>query len=105
VDTLDFHDPSPPPPPRHVAVRAVEAGVEVRWERVASDDLAGYRVYRARTPTGVYEPISELIPADADRVFVDAGADGLHYYRVRAVDVSGNESRPTEPRRVPGAGA
>jgi fibronectin type 3 domain-containing protein len=102
VDTLLFADPTPPPAPRHVSVERADTGVEVRWERVVSRDLAGYRVYRAVIPTGVYEPVSELIPADAERVFVDTDADGRHYYRVRAVDSSGNVSRPTEPRRAPG---
>jgi fibronectin type 3 domain-containing protein len=104
VDTLVFADPTPPPPPRHVSVVRTEAGVEVRWERVVSRDLAGYRVYRAVIPTGAYAPVSDMIAADAERVFVDTGADGRHYYRVRAVDRSGNVSRPTEPRRASGGG-
>lgn len=104
VDTLAFGDPTPPPPPRHVAVRVADEGVEVRWERVVSRDLAGYRVFRATVPTGVYEPVSGHIPAGDERVFVDADADGTHYYRVRAVDTSGNRSAPTDPRRPTGEG-
>ncbi len=105
VDTLDFGDPTPPPPPRHATVRITDAGVEVRWERVVSRDLAGYRVYRAVIPTGTYEPVSDLIAADAERIFVDPESDGTHYYRVRAIDTSGNRSSPTDPRRPSGEGS
>lgn len=105
LDTLGFADPTPPPAPRHVSVRRTDAGVEVRWERVVSRDLAGYRVYRSAIPTGVYEPVSALIPAEAQRRFVDRDGDGTAYYRVRAVDRSGNRSAPTDPRRAPGEGS
>ena len=94
----------PPASPNFVEVRVGAAGVEVRWERVASRDVRGYRVYRATLPTGVPESVSPLIPADSPLQYVDpAGSAGL-YYRVTAVNAAGEESKfsvPTRAERAP----
>ena len=98
----DFGDRTPPPSPGFVEARVGAAGVEVRWERVAAADLMGYRVYRALSPTGVLELVSPLVPAGAELVFTDAGGAAEHFYRIVAVDTSGNESEPTAPVRAGG---
>ncbi|HZH41486.1 MAG TPA: hypothetical protein VFD85_10760 [Gemmatimonadales bacterium] len=100
-DSVYFRDLVGPPPPRAAGARALARGVEIRWERVVSPELAGYHVYRATLPTGTYHrltrtPISLLVFTDS------TGRAGL-YYTVRAVDQSGNESRsspvaPVAPR-------
>lgn len=100
TDTLRFTRPSPPPPPRHIAVRVTAAGVRILWERVADPELAGYRVYRSAVPTGTYR----LVGATGAGVttFADTGAvarTARAYYDVRAVDTSGNESAPSRPVR------
>ena len=95
VDTITLVDPTPPPPPRRAAAEATAEGVTVRWERVVDPDLAGYRVYRASIPTGSFTAVSPLIPADGERVYVDPEGETGHYYTVRAVDTSGNTSRPS----------
>lgn len=97
VATLHFRRLAAPPSTRRVVARLVANGVALNWERVIDDELAGYRVYRATIPTGVYEPVSELIPHDRAREFIDHGGGPGHYYQVRAVDRSGNESRPSTP--------
>ncbi|MEO1480284.1 MAG: TolB protein, partial [Bacteroidota bacterium] len=63
------------------------------WEPVPAADLMGYRVERATTPSGVYAPAHQgLVP---ESMWTDpAGAVG-QWYRVVAVDTSGNESRPS----------
>jgi fibronectin type 3 domain-containing protein len=100
VATLHFKRLAAPPATRRVVAKLVADGVALNWERVIDDELAGYRVYRATIPTGVYEPISELIPHDRAREFIDHGGGPGHYYQVRAVDQSGNESRPSTPTRA-----
>ncbi len=100
---LQFRRFAAPPSSRRVVVRVVEGGVRVSWERVVDDELAGYRVYRADLPTGVYEPVSELITPDLPLEFTDQGGRLDHYYMVRAVDRSGNESRPSPAARAGGA--
>jgi fibronectin type 3 domain-containing protein len=93
----------PPPAPRHVSARVEQGGgVSVEWERVVDDELVGYRVYRATIPTGVYEPVSGLIPVGAPLSITDRDGAATHFYTVRAVDRSGNESRPSpavQPRQ------
>jgi fibronectin type 3 domain-containing protein len=90
TDSVTFRDFTPPPAPRAASARLVAGLVLVRWERVVSAELVGYRVYRSALPTGVFErltaaPVTVLSFADS------TGRAGL-FYAVRAVDRSGNES-------------
>lgn len=85
----------PPPAPRRAFAEASDDGVVVRWERVVDRELVGYRVYRAGLATGIYEPVSGLIAPDSEQMFTDSGGGPQHFYTVRAVDRSGNESRPS----------
>jgi fibronectin type 3 domain-containing protein len=90
-DTIRFSDDAPPPAPRFAAAaRSALGGMVVSWERVASADLAGYHVYRALLPTGRFERVT-VRPVEALE-FRDAGGTIEHWYSVRAVDQSGNES-------------
>jgi fibronectin type 3 domain-containing protein len=91
--TVAFADPTPPPAPRYAAAVVTSAGVEISWERVVADDLAGYHVYRALVPTGVFERITDL-PVLELRLS-DASGRAEHYYSIRAVDRSANESAPS----------
>ena len=60
-----------------------------------SPDLAGYRVYRSDIPTGVFEPVhADLV---TDTRWIDRGGTIGAWYRIRAVDTSGNESRASAP--------
>jgi fibronectin type 3 domain-containing protein len=95
--SLHFRRLAAPPATRRVVAKLVEGGVALSWERVIDDELVGYRVYRATISTGVYEPVSKLIPHARAREFIDHGGGPTHYYQVRAVDRSGNESRPSAP--------
>ncbi len=96
-DTLFFRSVTPPPAVRNVQAAANEDGVQLTWERVASPHLAGYRVTRANIPTGQYLEIHEGLLEDTR--FLDEEGGAGHWYRVRAVDTSGNESRPGDPVR------
>ncbi len=96
--TLFFRNYTPPRSVRNIRAMAVDDGVMLTWERVVADDFAGYRVYRASIPTGIYEPLHEGY-IEETQFFDDAG-DYNSWYRVRAVDTSGNESRPGNPVRV-----
>ena len=84
--------------PRHVRNLRVSVSptfdVSLNWEPVSAADLAGYRVYRADSQTGVYQPVTDELILDMSWIDPD-GAPG-QWYRVHAVDTSGNESRPGE---------
>jgi hypothetical protein len=68
------------------------AYVELSWEISSETDLAGYSVYRSETPDSPGERIStEVLPSPTFRD--NSASSGKHYfYRVSAVDQSGNES-------------
>ena len=90
IDTVEFKDFVPPPPPRVAAARLGSNGVTVTWQRVIASELAGYNLYRSTVPTGVFQrvttaPIREL-------TYVDRSGTAAYFYMVRAVDRSGNES-------------
>ncbi len=112
VDSLDNEGPrsevaefvmrdfDAPPAVRNVQAQArPQEGVRIRWESVSSQDVAGYRVYRTpEIPTGVYEPVQDDPISQTE--WTDPEGDAEMWYRVRAVDTSGNESRPSEPARA-----
>jgi chitodextrinase len=86
-------DTAPPAAPTG-ATAAVEGGVNVRvrWSANAEPDLAGYLVYRALDPNGLFSRLTASPIASTN--YLDAPApDTLSaWYAVSAVDASGNES-------------
>jgi fibronectin type 3 domain-containing protein len=98
---MTFADPTPPPAPRYVAAVFGAAGVEISWERVVAEDLAGYNVYRALVPTGAQERLTDAPIVELR--FTDPAGQPEHYYSIRAVDSSANESAssPAVRGRVP----
>ena len=96
-DTVHVRNFDPPREVRNVRIRPEGDVVRITWEPVPAPDIAGYIIYTSPIATGVYE----------QRMSVDAGvhewidnnpSDGM-WYRVRAVDTSGNISRPGNPVR------
>lgn len=91
MDSARFADGTPPSPTRHASAAMRPAGgVVLRWEPVIDDELRGFHVYRATIPTGVGERLNATPVADTS--FVDPAGRAEHWYRVTAVDRSGNES-------------
>ncbi len=93
-DTVWFKDFSPPPSPRNVKAKMTDQGVQIEWERVVDFDLLGYNVYRSNLPTGVFtklnsEPVKDL-------KYLDKTGLKHHYYIIRSIDTSGNESSKNE---------
>lgn len=91
-------DFDPPRSVRNVRVSSLEDGAQVSWEPVVASDLVGYKVYRSNLSTGVYEPLTEEPLEDTE--WMDSNPRDGYWYRVRAVDISGNESRPSEPVKI-----
>lgn len=90
-------DAVPPAVPASLAVSDCYGRVLLDWIDNNEEDLAGYHVERAGSPTG---PWQRLTPSLARRSrFEDASALPTfpYYYHVIAVDVWGNESAPSAP--------
>lgn len=72
-------------------------GISLRWNPNREADLAGYRVYRSESMEDQGRLVhSEPIQED---VFLDKTAEtgNTYYYRLSAVDRTGNESKTTPP--------
>ena len=97
ADSIVFGSAGPPRSVRNLQAVERNGGIYMRWERVPGDDLAGYRVYRSYVPTGIYKPVHEKLITETE--FFDSEGNVLMWYRVRAVNSSGSESRPGNPVR------
>ncbi|GAB5521672.1 MAG: hypothetical protein RhofKO_39230 [Rhodothermales bacterium] len=95
VAEVVMRDGRPPRPvPNIIARPSRQGGVVVHWTPIVANDLAGYRIYRSDVATGVYEQVGEVAFNASD--WRDAEGDIGYWYRVVAVDTSGNESRPSD---------
>jgi hypothetical protein len=77
--------------PMGLVKRVGDRSIILHWDPVADSRLAGYRVYRAFSPTDPFEPYSRTLPTNH---FVDFQVENgsTYRYRVRAVDTMGRES-------------
>lgn len=89
--TGDPDDQTPPMAPQALAASAGDRHIVLRWAENTEPDLWQYRLYRGTSPM----PPTVLASIDASQThFYDAGIvqDETYYYRLTAVDLSGNES-------------
>jgi len=90
-DGLPTVDTAPPVPPVGVQVQGEDDLVAIRWDENAEIDLAGYRLYKSSFedgPFGIESSGLVYCPWFYDKVL----AMEMTYYKVTAVDESGNES-------------
>ncbi|MCB1186344.1 PQQ-binding-like beta-propeller repeat protein [bacterium] len=87
-----------PAAPSGLSPSPVSGGVELQWNDVLADDLAGYRIYHANHSfinphsAGVVQaPLLE----GGNRAIIH-GYYSRRYFRITAVDFNGNESAPSE---------
>jgi len=97
--SLTPRDVFPPPVPTGLTAVNAAGAVDLLWNASSGRDLAGYNVYRS-TQRGPFHRINKqrvLTP-----IFHDATAEPGHSYEyaVTAVDLTGNESRKSEPASV-----
>lgn len=102
VVTITVRDVVAPPAPRGLVVVFMPVGgeapahLELSWEINPETDVSGYNVYRTEVQGELGTKLnSELLPTPAFRDMSTAA--GHHYfYKVTAVDHSGNESSASE---------
>jgi fibronectin type 3 domain-containing protein len=93
-DTVMFADFSPPPAPRNVKARLVNGKIELKWVKSVDFDMVGYNVYRSNHPSGTFKVINAEVITDTK--FTDNSGNKKYYYRIKAIDTSGNESKYDE---------
>ncbi|MCF8031536.1 MAG: hypothetical protein K9K66_01930 [Desulfarculaceae bacterium] len=92
-------DQMAPKPPTDLAAASSKDGVYLRFTPSASPDAAGYLVFR-KGKQGSWAPVTEELLVE--NVFVDkkAKAGEAYYYRIQAVDESGNASEFSEELEI-----
>ena len=93
-------DLTPPASPKGLTVVAGIKRVFLTWNENEEQDLAGYRVYRSTRSGRDFDQLTVQLLTKT--TFSDETAKGgvTYYYRVTAVDKSGNESKPTVEKKV-----
>ncbi|HXF56454.1 MAG TPA: S8 family serine peptidase [Actinomycetota bacterium] len=93
-------DTTPPAAPTGLTATGQNAKVALDWADNTEPDLAGYHVERSQDPPSASSRTWTRLTASpvGSSSYVDtAVVNGTtYYYRVRAVDTSGNESAPSE---------
>jgi len=87
-------DVFPPKTPTHLMVVFVEGRMNLLWDPNLEPDFAGYNVYRSEDAVSFRKINDALLKSPTFRdEKVEAGKK--YFYRVSAVDSSGNESQPS----------
>lgn len=94
-----MRDYNPPRKVYNVSAIVRDDSLVIRWDPVTADDLEGYRIYRSRIPTGIPEPVTEQVIRDNRYIKTGVDSAGV-WYRVRAVDESGNEGDASDAVRA-----
>jgi hypothetical protein len=83
-----------PPMPTDLLAFGSQSSISLTWARNAASDLAGYHLFRSASAGGPFTKITS-VPTDRTSYFRDEGLVPLtrYYYRIAAVDSSGNESQ------------
>ena len=95
-------DKKPPLVPSGIKAVDSKDGVLLLWKISPEVDADHYNVYRGDSVKGKFERINKKpIPADSPRFLDKEAVRGVvHYYRVSAVDKSGNESAMSGPASI-----
>lgn len=92
-ETLVFVEDNPPAVPSGVYTVTGDERVEIFWNPVRQEDVAGYGVYRSSTLEGPYQRIATIERSLADSHTDFNVTNGVTYfYAVDAFDFAGNES-------------
>jgi fibronectin type 3 domain-containing protein len=94
-------DDALPPVPQNVVAAPSDLGLTITWDKVTDPDLAGYNIYRSGDPDSNFVKINAIILPKDIGLYEDKATTLVdrYYYRVTALDMSGNES-PLSARSV-----
>jgi hypothetical protein len=94
-------DTTPPAAPTGLTATATgPVSVALDWADNTEPDLAGYNVYRAASSGGAYTKLNGSVLTGSQFTDTSAPSNAQSFYRVRAVDTSGNESTPASASAI-----
>lgn len=98
ANPVNVSDVQPPPQPTGLAAAPVAGGLELDWNDVLDGTLAGYRIYYSRTSfsAGEVSAVQRVDYLVGDSRYLLSGLAGETFVRISAVDISGNESPPSD---------
>jgi fibronectin type 3 domain-containing protein len=85
-------DTSPPAAPSGLVASGTSGGITLDWFNNTESDLAGYNIYRSSSSNGTFTKLNATLLASSDYFDANAPSNATSFYRVTAVDTSGNES-------------
>ncbi|HYO10740.1 MAG TPA: choice-of-anchor D domain-containing protein [Tepidisphaeraceae bacterium] len=88
-------DMNPPAAPTGASATGSLSSVFVNWNDNGETDLAGYNVYRSTAQFGTYVKLNAGLLAQSQHDDTTAPAGSTSWYRITAVDNTGNESIAT----------
>jgi hypothetical protein len=93
TQTLDIGYPAAP---SGVSAIGRATSVQVGWTANTDGDLLGYYCYRSLSAGGPFTRVNS-VPTDRIAAYIDEGLAPLtrYYYKISALDLSGNESSPS----------
>lgn len=93
-------DMTPPGKPSGLTVVQGVGRAFLTWNENTERDLAGYQVYRSKRSGRDYERLTDAVLNRTTFSDETAKQGALYYYRITAVDNSGNESTASEEKKV-----
>ena len=87
-------DTEAPAIPTGLTATPSRSGIALDWADNSEPDLAGYNVYRSDSADGTFNKLNNEPLAASEYNDTDALEGQFSYYRVTAVDETGNESEP-----------
>lgn len=88
-------DTTPPNPVATIKVSTSTSAIKLDWASNKEKDLKGYNVYRSTSASGPFTKLTSSPRSSSDYTDKATPVAVIEYYRVTAVDKSGNESAPT----------
>ena len=94
VDITAAKDTTAPGPVTGLTATGSSSGIALDWADSPESDLYGYNVYRSTSSAGTYSLLTDAPVTASAYSDTTAAAGATSFYRVTAVDASGNESAP-----------
>ena len=89
-------DELPPDPPSNVRARAKDDGeITVSWNSVRNDKISSYAIYRHTSSASIGTQRARVNKTSYTEFGLNGGV--TYYYSIKAIDIAGNESQPSEP--------